>query len=100
MLQKKLENAKEYYAEKLAEGRNDPIAKMLLGYLERDIHTLQRRFDEQEKRRRSVEHSYTSRLKRNVITFMHRLWGDKNKSHNGLSIVSASATLQTKAATK
>lgn len=88
-VEQRLQHAREYYYEKLKEGRQDPVAKMLLGTLKREIETLKAKHEKEKNRSlRSKELSCSHKALEYVRQALHRLWHYKNR---GVSHVSALA---------
>lgn len=86
-LNTRIECAREYYAEKLKEGRKDPIAKMLLGTLKLEIEQLEARYEKEKNRSMRIEKlPRASKVMQYVRQTMYRLRYYKDR---GLSYVSS-----------
>jgi hypothetical protein len=85
----RLECAKEYYEEKLSQGRTDPIAMLLLSTLKKEIDTLEAKYEKEKNRSRGrAQLSRTRQACKHIRQALYRLWYYKNR---GLSCIFALA---------
>lgn len=77
--QTRLEQLQEYHAEKIATGRKDPIAKMLIGRIEREIQETEVKLGK-ELRNKSAKHTSPRGLIQSIGKALYRLWDHKDRS--------------------
>ena len=99
-LNSQLEDLKYYYKQKLSVGRTDPIARMLLARIAREINELERKIYEQERRQKEMDNRYTRRLGDYVRKIVLRLQDYKNSRRDSISGVSPQSPLQNTGATQ
>lgn len=98
-LQLRLEMAKEDYAAKLSQGRTDPIAKMLLATIRKNIIELENAYaKEQISSNKTDDCKGPRRSPRYVYDCLQTLWHYKNKWFPTVSAMDEKNTQQTKAA--
>jgi hypothetical protein len=101
LLYLQLQNEREIYEKRKAEGRTDLLASMLLKRIEKRIKTLERSIDAKTKTRQKITKlGYASRFARYVLKALYRSWNHKNRWHRSVFEISAKATLQAQAGTQ
>lgn len=101
LLYLQLENERRIYANLVKEGRKDAIAQIVLSRVSKEINTLERLVnDEQKTRQESNEPRLTSRFVRYVCEAVYRLRHYKDGWNYSIPEVPTSPVLQAQAGTQ